>query len=75
MDATSITRSTNHGSGIGTSFGTIPFDNTPQGNLSETRFSTQNSRLTLQATSKVGARASKATWKPTFSATRRTAST
>ena len=54
MDATSITRSTNHGSGIGTSFGTIPFDNTPQGNLSETRFSTQNSRLTLQATSKVG---------------------
>lgn len=55
MDATSITRSTNHGSGIGTSFGTIPFDNTPQGNLSETRFSTQNSRLTLQATSKVGA--------------------
>ena len=54
MDATSITRSTNHGSGIGTSFGTIPFSNTPQGNLTETRFSTQNSRLSLQATSKVG---------------------
>jgi hypothetical protein len=54
MDATSITRSTNHGTGIGTSFGTIPFSNTPQGNLSETRFSTQNSRITLQATSKVG---------------------
>ena len=28
MDATAIMRSTNHGSGIGTSFGTIPFDNT-----------------------------------------------
>jgi hypothetical protein len=54
MDATAIVRSTNHGSGIGTSFGTIPFDNTPQGSLSETRLSTQNSRLTLQATSKVG---------------------
>lgn len=54
MDATAVMRSTNHGSGIGTSFGTIPFSNTPQGNLSETRFSTQNSRLTLQATSKVG---------------------
>jgi hypothetical protein len=54
MDATAIMRSTNHGSGIGTSFGTIPFSNTPQGNLSETRFSTQNSRLTLMATSKVG---------------------
>jgi hypothetical protein len=55
LDATSITRSTAHGSGIGTSFGSIPFSNTPQGNLTETRFSTQNSRLTLQATSKVGA--------------------
>src|SRR3954471_5769612 len=54
MDATAIMRSTNHGSGIGTSFGTIPFDNTVQGNLSETRFSTQNSRVSLQATSKVG---------------------
>ena len=59
MDATVITRSTNPGSGIGTSFGSIPFStvaNVPQaaGNLSETRFSAQNSRLTLQATSKVG---------------------
>ena len=54
MDATVISRSTNTGNGIGTSFGTIPFDNTAQGNLSETKFSAQNSRLTLQATSKVG---------------------
>jgi hypothetical protein len=60
MDATSITRSTNTGNGIGTSFGSIPFTTTatgapnPAGNLSETRFSAQNSRLTLQATSKVG---------------------
>jgi hypothetical protein len=60
MDATSITRSTNTGNGLGTSFGSIPFTTTatgapnPAGNLSETRFSSQNSRLTLQATSKVG---------------------
>jgi hypothetical protein len=60
MDMTVITRSTNTGNGIGTSFGSIPFTTTtagvpnPAGNLSETRFSAQNSRLTLQATSKVG---------------------
>jgi hypothetical protein len=53
MDATVVWRSTNHGSGIGTSFGTIPFSNTPQGNLGETRFSTQNSRISLMTTSKV----------------------
>src|SRR5262249_60217791 len=55
MDATVITRSTHTGNGIGTSFGTIPFSNTVAGNLSETKFSTQNSRLSLQATTKVGA--------------------
>ena len=60
MDMTSITRSTNTGNGIGTSFGSIPFQTTtagapnPAGNLNETRFSAQNSRLTLQGTSKVG---------------------
>jgi hypothetical protein len=53
-DATAIVRSTNVGSGIGTSFNTIPFGNTPQGNLSETRLTAQNSRLSLQATSMVG---------------------
>jgi hypothetical protein len=54
MDATSVSRSANLGSGLGTAFGSVPLSNTPQGGLSETRFSTQNSRLTLQATSKVG---------------------
>jgi hypothetical protein len=60
MDATAVMRSTNPGTGIGSSFGSIPFTTTPTGtpnptgNLSETRFSAQNSRLTLQATSKVG---------------------
>ncbi len=53
MDAMVVTRSTATGNGIATSFGTIPFGNTPQGNLSETKFSAQNSRITLQATSKL----------------------
>lgn len=60
MDLTSITRSTATGNGISTNFGNFPFSTTPTGalnptgNLSETRFSAQNSRLTLQATSKAG---------------------
>jgi hypothetical protein len=60
MDLTSITRSTNTGNGIGTNFSNFPFTTTttgalnPTGNLAETRLSAQNSRLTLQATSKVG---------------------
>ena len=55
IDATSIRRDVNTGSGLGTSFGTIPFGNTVQGHMNDTQFSSQNSRLTLQATSKVGA--------------------
>ena len=53
MDATSVSRSANLGSGLGTAFGSVPLSNTAQGGLRETRFSTQNSRVTLQATSKV----------------------
>src|SRR4029078_152220 len=49
-----VTRSPAPGAGIPTSFGTLPFDNTPQGHLSETRFSAQNSRLSLQATTRAG---------------------
>ncbi|HEX9366659.1 MAG TPA: hypothetical protein VF921_08525 [Vicinamibacterales bacterium] len=54
LDATAIVRSTNVGSGMSTTFGSIPFGNTPQGNLRETRFTSQNSRLSLLATTKVG---------------------
>jgi hypothetical protein len=60
MDMTAIMRSTNTGNGLGTNFSNFPFTTTatgtpnPTGNLSETRFSAQNSRITLQATSKVG---------------------
>src|SRR6185295_4663225 len=59
LDATAIMRSTNVGSGLTTTFGSIPFDNTPAGNLSETRFTAQNSRLSLLVTSKVGSAAVK----------------
>lgn len=58
MDAMVVSRSTNTGNGLATNFGNIPFTTTtagapnPAGNLSETRFSAQNSRLSLQATSK-----------------------
>jgi hypothetical protein len=45
MDMTSVTRSTNTGSGIGTNFGSIPYGNTQAGALTESRLSPQNSRI------------------------------
>jgi len=54
LDLTSVFRTTNVGSGIGTSFGSIPFSNTAAGQLSEFRFSAQNSRLSLRVDSQPG---------------------
>lgn len=48
-DFTAIYRTRDVGSGLGTSFASIPYDNTVQGGLSETRFTAQNSRITLRA--------------------------
>jgi len=48
LDATSFTRTTNLGSGIATSFGAVPFNNTTAGRLSEFHFSAQYSRLSLK---------------------------
>ncbi|HEV2489174.1 MAG TPA: hypothetical protein VGT03_05160 [Candidatus Acidoferrales bacterium] len=49
LDFTSVYRSTDVGSGIGTSFGSIPFNGTsPAGRLSELRFSAQNSRVGIK---------------------------
>jgi hypothetical protein len=48
LDATTFFRTTNLGSGIATSFGAIPFNNTPAGRLSEVHFSAQYSRLSLK---------------------------
>jgi hypothetical protein len=49
VDFTAIFRSRDVGSGLGTAFASIPFSDTVQGGLSETRFTAQNSRITLRA--------------------------
>ena len=58
LDATSIFRTTNMttqgGGSIGTSFGSIPFNNTILGRDSEEKFSTQNSRIGLRVESDAG---------------------
>jgi hypothetical protein len=48
LDMTSVTRSTNPGSGIGTNFGSIPYSNGQAGALSESRLSPQNSRIGMR---------------------------
>ena len=60
IDAVGVVRSTNVGSGLATTFSTIPFDNTPQGHLHETRLTAQSSRLNLLITTPVGAASMKA---------------
>lgn len=45
LDATFFARSTNVGSGIGTNFLGMPYNNAVAGKLSETNFSAQNSRI------------------------------
>jgi hypothetical protein len=52
VDFTAYYRSTDVGSGLGTTFATIPFNNVTSGELSETRFSAQSSRITLRADEK-----------------------
>jgi hypothetical protein len=55
VDITSINRTTNVGSGIGTSFGGIPYSNSlPAARLTESRLSTQNSRLSLKVNANTG---------------------
>jgi len=49
MDLTAVWRDKNAASGIGTNFGSIPYNNTIPGKLSEFRFSPQNSRLGFRA--------------------------
>ena len=48
VGVTGIYRSTNSGGGPGTAFATTPYENTLQGNVSETRLSAQASRLSLR---------------------------
>lgn len=53
VDFTAVIRDKNLGSGIGTNFGAIPFNNTVNGHLREFRLSAQNSRLGLRVDAKV----------------------
>ena len=48
MDFTSVYRSVSTGSAIGTGFNGIPYSNSSNGQLSETKFSAQNSRVGLR---------------------------
>lgn len=57
LDAGAVVRSTNTGNGLPTAFGAIPFANTPQGHLHETRLSSQNSRVNLLVTKPIGSAA------------------
>lgn len=50
VDLTAFWRNTNPGTGYGTNFFSIPFHNTIPGQLSETRFTAENSRITLKIT-------------------------
>ena len=55
VDFTAYYRSTDVGSGLGTSFASIPFNSTVTGGLSETHFTAQSSRITLRADEAFGA--------------------
>ena len=48
LGVTGIYRSTNSGGGTGTSFASIPYVDTVQGNVSETRLSAQSSRISIR---------------------------
>ena len=48
LGVTGIYRSTNSGGGTGTSFASIPYEDTVQGNVSETRLSAQSSRISIR---------------------------
>jgi hypothetical protein len=54
LDFTGVYRNEDTGSAIGSSFGSVPFSNGSTGQLSETKFSAQNSRLGLRVDSQVG---------------------
>jgi hypothetical protein len=53
LDFTGVYRNESTGSSIGTSFNSIPYSNGSTGQLSETKFSAQNSRLGLKVESNV----------------------
>lgn len=55
IDFASVYRNVNIGSGLSTTFGTIPFNNTIQDRVHDMRLTAQYSRISLKVTSKYGA--------------------
>jgi hypothetical protein len=53
MDLTNTFRSTNAGTSLQTNFGSIPYNNVPQGRLTEDNFSAANSRIGFRVDAKV----------------------
>ncbi len=54
MDLTNTWRSTNAGTSLQTNFGSIPYNNTLQGRLTENKWSAENSRIGFRVDAKVG---------------------
>ena len=54
VDFTTVFRTTNTGSVVGTNFNTVPFNNQIQGALTEFRMSAQHSRLSMKVNTKYG---------------------
>ncbi len=54
VDATEFFRTENLGSGIGSSFGSIPYSNTVQARLTENRLTIQNSRIGMEMADQFG---------------------
>jgi hypothetical protein len=66
VDATEFFRTENLGSGIGASFGSVPFSNTVAGQLTENRFTIQNSRIGLQFDDQFGENTVRGYWESDF---------
>ncbi len=66
IDFTGVYRSTAPGTGIGTNFGSIPYGNTTQGQLTESRLSAQNSRVGARVDAKVKGATITAYWESDF---------
>ncbi|MBZ5528928.1 MAG: hypothetical protein LAN71_13630 [Acidobacteriia bacterium] len=55
VDLTAFFRTAALGSGIGTNYGAVPYNNTIAGNMSEVRLTSQTSRLSMKVAGKYGA--------------------
>jgi hypothetical protein len=66
VDSTEFFRSENLGSGIGASFGSVPFSNTAAGQVNENRFTIQNSRIGMELDDNFGENKVRGYWESDF---------